>query len=166
MKMIFRHVRIAAFVALGILAGAVGAALGQAGWYQITSPAGTELVQVNVPASAYQNYVFLNQIRNTTGYQTVPTGGTVNSTPTNAVNNLIAIGAITTWNVTLPAGVSDGQLFAVVNSTAAAFTTNVTVTANAGQTLAVAYAAQTLAANGGGAEWQYSASNTTWYRVR
>lgn len=154
-------------LAAGIaLTAAIGAALGQAGFYQVTSPNGTEKIELWNPSSAYSNYVTLNTIRNTTGYQTVGTGGTVNSTPTNAVNNLIATGAITTWNVTLPASPADGQLFAVVNSTAAAFTTNTTVTANAGQTLAVAYASQTLGANGGGAEWQYQASNTTWYRVR
>lgn len=163
---ILRHARIAALVALGLLVGAIGGALGQAGWNQIVSPAGTEMLQAFVASSAYQNFVTVNQVRNTTGYQTVATGGTVNSTPTNAVDNLIAIGAITTWNVTLPPGVADAQLFAVVNSTAAAFTTNTTVTASAGQTLAVAFASQTLAANGGSAEWQYSASNTTWYRVR
>jgi hypothetical protein len=162
----FRNLRFALAIAAAFVLGAAGIALGQAGWYQITSPVGTEKVEVNNGVSAYQNYVTINQIRNATGYLTVGTGGTVNSTPTNVVNNLIATGAITTWNVTLPSSPTDGQLFAVINSTGSAFTTNTTVTAPGGATLAVAFASQTLAANGGGAEWQYQASNTTWYRVR
>jgi hypothetical protein len=114
-------------------------------------------------------FVTVSQMRNTTGYQTVGAGATVASAPTSAVNNLIATGAITTWNVTLPNPAFDGELFSVTNSTAAAFTTNTTVTASTSpqnQVLAVAYSAQTLAANGGGAEWQFQLSNLTWYRVR
>jgi len=54
----------------------------------------------------------------------------------------------------------------------AAFTTNTTVTAASTpqtHTLAVAYASQTLAANGGRAIWQYVATSTTagtWYRIQ
>jgi hypothetical protein len=113
--------------------------------------------------------ISLNQARNGTGYQTVAGGGTVASTPTNAINNLIAIGAITTWNVTLPNPAFDGELFSVVNGTAAAFTTNVTVTVvntPQNQTLFGAFTSNTLLANGGGAEWQFQLSNLTWYRVR
>ena len=42
-------------------------------------------------------------MRNTTGYTLVGTGGTVNTTVAFGTAKLIATGAITTWNVTLPA---------------------------------------------------------------
>lgn len=114
----------------------------------------------------------LNHIRNSAGYALVGAGATVNSTATLASGNLIATGAITTWNVTLPNPAYDGMVFGVSNSTAAAFTTNTTVTAVAGQqtqTLAVAYSGQTLAANGGRALWQFSGptgTTGTWYRIQ
>ena len=139
-------------------------ALGQ----QALNFTGNETWQVNT-ASGSGASMSLNQSRNTTGYQTVGAGATVASAPTNAVNNLIATGAITTWNVTLPNPAFDGELFSVVNSTAAAFTTNTTVTAATtpqNQSLAVAYSGSTLTANGGSAEWQFQLSNLTWYRVR
>src|SRR6266852_1084981 len=162
-----KKLRIAALLGMAVIAAA-GYALAQ-GIIPLASPTGTELIYVlpiqsNGQPAATQAQITLNQMRNTTGYLTVPTGGTVTCTPTNAVNNLIAIGAIRTWNITLPNPAFDGELFSIENSTAAAFTTNTGVTAAStpqAQVLAVAFTGQTLAANGGGAEWQFQLSNLT-----
>lgn len=161
---IFRHVRIAAFVALGILAGAIGGALGQAGWYQIASPTGAELLQVLLNSSAYQNYVTLNQIRNTTGYQlSAATTGTIPTTP--AINNLILTGAVTTATVNLPASPPDGQLFAAVNGTGSAFSGTITIASTDTSTIVGVVAIVNLAA-GASAEYQYTAASKIWYRQR
>ena len=148
----------------------IGAAIAQQGGQgiQITAPTGSEQVTV-IGVSPQFEWVNIAQLRNATGYQTVATGTTVTSTPTYLVDNLIAIGAITTWNVTLPNPAIDGEIFSVVNGTGSAFTTNTTVTAATtpqNQTLANSFSSQTLAANGGSAEFTYVASTATWYRVR
>src|SRR5438309_10050252 len=54
-----------------------------------------------------------NLMRNSSGYQLVATGGTVNTTVTQSVGKLIATGAITTWNVTLPSSPFDGETLAI-----------------------------------------------------
>lgn len=140
----------------------------------ITSPLGTEIIpaypiMANGQPAAVTASVTLNQVRNATGHALVATGTTVNSTPTNIVDNLIATGAITTWNVTLPNPAYDGELFAVVNGTGSSFTTNTSVTVGStpqAQVLPQTYSGQTLAANGGSAEWTFDLATLTWYRVR
>src|SRR5882672_4137631 len=54
-----------------------------------------------------------NLMRNSSGYQLVATGGTVNTTIQQTTGKLIATGAITTWNITLPASPFDGETVAV-----------------------------------------------------
>lgn len=166
MKMIFRHFRVAAFVALGLLAGAVGGALGQAGWYQIISPTGAELVQALVNASAYQNYVTINQIRNTTGYllTSVATGSLTATTNANRYIFTAALSGGVTLTTPATTALADGEMIEVVNGTGSAFTQTITLTAASGQTVNSG-AVATLAA-GSSAEWQYAASTTTWYRLR
>jgi hypothetical protein len=162
---IFRHVRVAAFVALGMLAAAVGGALGQAGWYQIASPTGLETLQAFLNASAYQNYVTINQVRNTTGYLLSPAiTGTVSltSNTNRAIFNTATLGTVT---LNLPPNPPDGQMAEVVNGTGAAFTTGVTVATTDGSTLVGAASTGALAASGS-VEWQYTAPSKIWYRLR
>src|SRR6266705_5084467 len=69
-----------------------------------------------------------NLMRNSSGYQLVATGGTVNTTVPQTTGKLIATGAITTWNVTLPASPFDGETVAIA---CPGGTATVAVTANA-----------------------------------
>lgn len=119
--------------------------------------------------------ILLNHVRNTAGYLLVAGGGTVTSNPSWYNSQLIATGAITTWSVNLPNPAPDGMQLSLSNSTAGAFTTNTTVQTIAGkqaQTLAVAFANQTLAANGGSAGWQFTCTVVanciagTWFRIQ
>jgi len=165
---------IGSLAAAGLAALALSA-LAQVPGLFIASPTGLEQINVLVPSTGtivtnpQIQTVTLNQIRNATGHALVPTGTTVTSTPANVVDNLIATGAITTWNVTLPNPAYDGELFAVVNGTGSSFSSNTTVTAATtpqNQTLANAYSSQTLSANGGSAEFTFDLASLTWYRVR
>lgn len=161
-----------------VLAGALfmfGVAVAQVPGLFIASPTGLEQINVLVPSTGTVvtnpqiQTVTLNQIRNATGHALVATGTTVNSTPTNVVDNLIATGAITTWNITLPNPAYDGEIFAAVNGTGSAFTSNTSVTAGTtpqNQTLNNAVSSATLAANGGGVEFTFDLASLTWYRVR
>jgi len=155
---------------LGLLAPIAGYA------QSVPTPAnytGTELLRLTTNAGS-AGQVTMNHVRNTMGYLLVATGGSITSNPTWYQSNVVATGAITTWAVNLPNPAPGGMMLRVTNSTAAAFTTNTTVATKAGsqtQTLAVAYASQTLAANGGNAIWQFACTNAncttgTWYRIQ
>jgi hypothetical protein len=89
-----------------------------------------------------------------------------------ADQTVILTGAVTALTVSLPNPASNGEELQVANSTAAAFTTAVTVATAAGsqtQTLNTTYNGQTLAA---GASvvflyvWTAPSGNGTWYRTQ
>jgi hypothetical protein len=151
------------------------AALAAAGfaWAQgiitLTSPAGTEFITVYPLApgggpGGGQAQVTINQIRNSTGYLLVATGGTVNTTIPNTVDDLIVTGAITTWNVTFPTAPFDAQLIAESCPGGTATTVVNSATLPAG--VAIVGTAVTTCTPAAGGEWQYSASANTWYRIR
>jgi hypothetical protein len=163
----------AAVLSLAAMLG-LGFALAQVPGLYIASPTGLEQVNVLVESTGtivtnpQIQTVTLNQIRNASGHSLVATGTTVTSAPTNVVGNLIATGAITTWNVTLPNPAFDGEVFQAVNGTGSTFTSNVTVTAATtpqSQTLAQSYSSQTINA-GAAAEWTFDLASLTWYRIR
>lgn len=159
-----RRVRGAVLVALLMLAGAVTAAMGQAGWLQIVSPTGAELIQVLLNGSAVQNYVNLNQVRNSTGYQLSATAtGTV--TTTLGTDNLILTGSVTTLTVNLPPSPEDGQLFSLNNGTSSNFTGTITVATTDGSTIANGATAVNLG-SAGSQEWQFTIGSKVWYRLR
>jgi hypothetical protein len=152
-----------ALVAIGLVLGAVTLALGQAGYYQITSPLGTEQVQINSTTSAVNNWVQLNTIRNTTGYQlTASTTGTVAMTA--AANRLIFTAASVSATVNLPPSPPDGEMVEIVNGASGAFT-QCTVATTDSSTLQGTATTGTLAA-AGSVEWQYTAASKIWYRIR
>lgn len=132
---------------------------------------GNELIRLTTVAGSTGNTTY-NHLRNSVGYSVTTATGAATFTANNQTSMLIVNSAPTTLAVSLPNSAYDGQNFCVSNATAAALTTNVTVTAPVGiqtQTLAVAYASQTLAANGGRACWLFAATNATgstgtWYR--
>jgi hypothetical protein len=144
-------------------------AAGQSGSYQITSPVGTEQVQVNSAASAYNNYVLLNTVRNTTGYCTQGAAASPTVTLATSCNNLIITGAVTgTMTLNMPAAPYDAELVSV-NTTGAAASTVAALTVNGnGASLSVAVSGNTGFSTAGvkSFEWQYSAATTTWYQLR
>lgn len=165
-----KKLRIAALAGLALAAGAVLYARAQ-GIVPLASPTGTERItvqpiQANGQPGATPAEVSLNQIRNATGYLLVGTGGTVNTTVPNTADEVLATGAITTWNVTLPTAPEDGQIVALGAPGGTVTTLAVTATLPAGVTI-VGTAITTIASGGAaGAEWIYSATNNIWYRVR
>ena len=133
---------------------------------------GNELVRITTVAGSTGNTTF-NHLRNSQGYTVTTATGAAVVTPDNRTSLLVVNSAPTTLAVSLPNTAYDGGNFCIANATAAALTTNVTVTAPVGtqtQTLAVAYASQTIAANGGRVCWLFVATNSTgstgtWYRT-
>jgi len=107
-------------------------------------------------------------LRNGTGYQTQATGGTVNTTVANTVAKLVATGAITTWNITLPTVPFDGQMVEVACPGGTATTVAMSASAPAGVTIVgTAFTACTAGgAAANTAEWIYSTSANAWYRVQ
>jgi len=108
-----------------------------------------------------------NLMRNSSGYQLVATGGTVNTTVPQTTGKLIATGAITTWNINLPTAPYDGQLVAIACSGGTA-TTAVAATLPSGVT--IVGTAFTVCTSGGvaanTAEYIYSTSANVWYRIQ
>ena len=104
-------------------------------------------------------------LRGSKGYTAVATGGTVNQTVPNTTSQIVVTGAITTLNLTMPTAPYDGQTVQIACPGGAA--TTVAVTYTPGTLVGTAF---TTCASGGvspaGAEWIYSASNTTWYRIQ
>jgi hypothetical protein len=161
--MVLRNLRLLAFLAAGALLGTIGFALAQ-GSYQIVSPSGSEQVQVNNPASAVNNFVLLNTIRNTTGYQL--SSSTTGTIAINAnVDNLILTGAVTTATVDLPASPPDASIVSINNGHGTVFSGTITVASTDSSTIVGSVSLTNLAASSG-AEYQYVASSTTWYRLR
>ncbi len=109
-----------------------------------------------------------NLMRNSSGYQLVATGGTVNTTVPQTTGKLIATGAITTWNVTLPASPFDGETVAIA---CPGGTATVAVTANAVPASTTISGTAFTACTAGGAaantaEWLYSLSANVWERIQ
>lgn len=161
--------------ALGLAVVVVsGIAIAQVPGLFIASPTGLEQINVLVPStgtavtSPQITTITVNQIRNAVGHALVATGTTVTSAPANTVGCLVADGAITTWNITLPNPAFDGESFCAANGTGSTFTSNVTVTAATtpqNQTLAQSYSGQSISA-GASAQWIFDYASLTWYRVR
>ena len=156
------------------LAALCGIAIAQVPGLFIASPTGLEQINVLVPStgtvvtSPQITSIPVNQIRNAVGHGLVAAGTTVTSAPANTVGCLIADGAITTWNITLPDPAFDGENFCVANGTGSSFSSNTTVTATTtpqNQTLAQSYSGQSISA-GASAQWIFDYASLTWYRVR
>lgn len=133
---------------------------------QITSITGLEamLLQQGGPGGT-GFYTPAYVMRNSFNTQLVATGATVNTTVLPQTGKLIATGAITTWNITMPTTPYDGETVAV--SCAGGTATTVAVTYTPGTLSGTAFT--TCVAGGvspNGAEWIYSLANTTWYRIQ
>jgi hypothetical protein len=159
---------IACSVGLGI-----GLAIAQVPGLFIASPTGNEQINVLVPStgtivtSPQITTVRLSQVRDAVGYTLVAAGTTVNTAAPNTSAKLITTGAITTWNVTLPAAPYDGQ---DVSIACPGGTATVAVTATLPTGVAIVGTSFTACTSGGvaanTAEYVYSLSTNTWYRIQ
>ena len=138
---------------------------GALGTTVLTSPTGNEIITLAGTGPQIQS-VNLNQVRNATGYALVAAGTTVATQLTNAQDNVITTGAITTWNVNLPLAPGDGQQVNISCSGGTATTLNVAATLPTG--VAIVGTANPTCTSGGttGAEYTYALSTNTWYRIR
>lgn len=137
----------------------------------IASPTGLEQINVlvpstgTVPTNPQIQTVTINQIRNSEGYITVPAGTTVATTIPNTASVAIAIGAITTWNVTLPLAPTDGQIAKLTCPGGNAGTISVSATTPTGVTIVGASFTSCSSTTPTDAAWHYVASSNIWYRT-
>lgn len=152
--------------------GLVSYAVAQVPTLFLTSPIGTEQIDVIVPSTSSVTIapqkvsLQLNVIRNTTGYQlSAATSGTV--TTTLATNNLLLTAAAATLTVNVPPSPADGQLFTINNATGTNFSGTITVASTDSSTFVGLNATSiTNLAASTGAEYTYTAPTKIWYRVR
>ena len=159
-----------ALTAMGTLL--IGHAVAQVPGLSIASPTGLEQIEVYVPSTGtivtnpQKAQVTINQIRNATGYVLVGAGTTVATQVANTAENVLATGAITTWNVNLPTAPFDGELVSISCPGGTASTLNVAATLPTGVTI-VGTANPTCTSGGAsGAEYTYTTSGNIWYRLR
>lgn len=109
----------------------------------------------------------LDFVRNSAGYLlSSSASGTVSPLPTVLTSNLILTAALTGGlSVPMPPGVPDGYILTIVNGTSAAFTGQTITVSDGNATFANGSTVASLAA-GASAEWQFTASPPTWYRIR
>lgn len=156
---------------LGAVAGVAalcGVAMAQSGFgvpgLFIASPTGTE--QINVLNSGAQiATILLNQARNAEGYVLAAAATTVTTTMTNAQAIAIATGAITTWNIVLPASPYDGELAKMACPGGNVGTVAVTATSPSGVTIVGTLPTSCTAASDTDAAWVYNQSGNIWYRT-
>jgi hypothetical protein len=149
-----------------------GLAFAQVPGLFIASPTGLEQINVLVPSTGTVvtnpqiQTVTINQIRNSTGYLLVAAGTTVTTAMSSVDQILVAQGAITTWNVTLPANPADGLLAKITCPGGNTGTLTISAAALPASTSIVGTnPTSCTASSGGGANFIYSLSANTWYRV-
>lgn len=111
-------------------------------------------------------YTTTNVLRNGNSYVLQGGGTTVGTSLPNNVGKVIATSAITTWNIGLPVTPFDGQAVAVACPGGGATTVSLFT-----GTITLAGSAFTTCVGGGssvfgGAEYTYSTSANTWFRVQ
>jgi hypothetical protein len=105
-------------------------------------------------------------LRNAANHQLVPAGTTVNTTVLAINETVLATGAITTWNITLPTAPYAGEKV-IINCPGGTVST-LTISATLPAGVAMVGTNPTSCTSGGaisnGSEWQYSLGAKTWYR--
>lgn len=148
----------------------LGVALAQVPTQFLLSPAGNETINVLPPSvngiitSPNIESVTINQIRNSNGYTLVAAGTTVATQATNAAAVYLAIGAITTWNVTFPTAPEDGQMMKEGCPGGNVGTISNTATLPTGVTIVGASFTGCTESSATDAQWHYNASGNIWYR--
>ena len=114
------------------------------------------------PGGPSTGFVCSSSLRNGSNISLYSGSGAFTTTANALQSTLYWVGtAPTTWTITTPAYPFDGQTLTIGTDTT--LTTRVTLTANTGQTLDVAYTSQTLTASTS-IEYQYVLTTATWYR--
>ncbi|MBA0089297.1 MAG: hypothetical protein HRJ53_30265 [Acidobacteria bacterium Pan2503] len=122
------------------------------------------VVSVGGPQGTPGFYVTAAQFRNSTGVLTTAvTSGTITTTTT--IGALIFTAAAAGVTVNLPPTPFDGQIFEVVNGTAASAFTGTNIVAVTDGSTIVGNSIGTLAA-GASKEWRYVLATNTWYAMR
>ena len=151
-------------LALGLLIGLGANASAQTVINQSPGPTDTVVVSVKGPGgTGYPTTI--QALRNATGYTLATTGTTVNTSASQAASKLMAGGAITTWNITLPSPAFDGEDVAIACPGGSA-----TTSVGALGTAIIVGTAFTACTSGGvaanTAEYVYSTATNTWYRIQ
>lgn len=160
--------RVKLLLAGGLLLGLATLAFAQSIVQQDLEGTDTVLVQAGGPGgTGYPTTI--QALRNAMGHTLVTSGTTVNTSTTNASALLLMLGATTTWNITLPQNPYTGETVEVTCPGGTVGTVNVNVLAPpAGQVIVgTAYTGCTSggqAANN--AQYTYSTSRNTWYRIQ
>src|ERR1700693_3811069 len=153
-----------------LLGGALVALLAGVAWAQgvvTTNLVGTEYFLGQAGSVGGTGIVVpTNVLRGAANHQLVPAGTTV-TTQVLAVNEeVLATGAITTWNVNLPTVPFAGERV-IINCPGGTVTT-LTITATLPASVAIVGTNPTSCTSGGaitnGSAWQYSLGANTWYR--
>jgi hypothetical protein len=137
----------------------------------ISSPTGLEQVNVLVPSTGtivtnpQIQTVTINQIRNSQGFTAIAAGTTVSTTVTNTASILIATGAITTWNVTLPVAPANGQVLTIGCPGGNVTTLTIAATLPSGVAITGTNPTSCTAATPTSSTFVYSSSANAWYRV-
>jgi hypothetical protein len=151
--------------ALGILLG-----LGFAAYAQTTvinqAPGPTDTVNVAVKGPGGTGYpTTIQALRNAAGYTLIPATTTANTSASAASAMLIAIGAITTWNITLPPTPFDGERVEVTCPGGTVTTVNLVSALGVAPTGTSYTSCTSGGAAANNAEFSYSTSTAVWYRI-
>lgn len=156
-----------------LLGGFAALLFGSLAWAQTLvtqSLTGNEIVLFQtVGPGGTGGFTTVNALRNATTYAFVPTGTTVSTTITPTVAKLLASGAITTWNITLPTTPFDGQMLEIACPGGTASTVAVTAGALPAGTGILGTAFTGCTAGGAAAntaEFIYSVTTNNWNRIQ
>lgn len=150
---------------LGAVAGALFASSAYAQTIGQTTLSGNECWNAGQgPGGGTTGFVCSSLVRNTRAFSVYSGSGAQTVTATNLQSTLYWTGtAPTTWTITTPTIPYDGQLLQISSDTT--LTSLVTLTANTGQTLNVAFTSGTVTASTS-VLYQYSQATTKWYRLQ
>ena len=127
---------------------------------------GNEIVRAALPGGGSDIAVPAYVLRGPMNHTLVAAGTTVNTTVPNTAGAVLATGAITTWNVTLPTAPFAGQ--SVIIGCPGGTVTTLTIAATLPASVAIVGTNPTSCTSGGlisqGVGFQYSVSANTWYR--
>lgn len=149
---------------LGAVAGALFASSAYAQTIGQSTLSGNECWNAGQGPGGPSSFVCSPLVRNTRTFSLYSGSGVQTLTTTNLQSVLYWTGtAPTSWTITTPAVPYDGQLLQI--STDTTLTSKVTLTANTGQTLDVAFTSGTVTASTS-VIFIYSQATTTWYRIQ
>lgn len=146
------------------------ATLAGVAWAQVPTTrnlAGTEIVRAALPGGGSDIAVPAYVFRSGGNHTLVATGTTVSTAARAQDGALIATGAITTWNVTLPASPYSGQRITITCPGGDVTTLTIAAASTpASTTLVGTNPTSCTAATATASTWEYSTSANKWYRTR